>query len=105
MIIADETLTDNSFLSWYHYTESKKYLYIFISLELTRVNPDRNRFSINVELTSTFLLYRGLVITITEFEIFKNDDIEFITEFPYLLGHPVNNISSLTLKIPKNDFK
>ena len=29
--------------------------------ELTRVNPDRNIFSINVELTSTFLLYRGLV--------------------------------------------
>ena len=26
-----------------------------------RVNPDRNIFSINVELTSTFLLYRGLV--------------------------------------------
>jgi len=25
------------------------------------VNPDRNLFSINVELTSTFLLYRGLV--------------------------------------------
>ena len=32
-----------------------------IGLILTRVNPDRNIFSINVELTSTFLLYRGLV--------------------------------------------
>ena len=31
------------------------------SQELTRVNPDRNIFSINVGLTSTFLLYRGLV--------------------------------------------
>ena len=31
------------------------------SRELTRVKPDRNIFSINVELTSTFLLYRGLV--------------------------------------------
>ena len=31
------------------------------SQELTRVNPDRNIFSINLELTSTFLLYRGLV--------------------------------------------
>ena len=31
------------------------------SSELTRGNPDRNIFSINVELTSTFLLYRGLV--------------------------------------------
>ena len=31
------------------------------SQELTRVNPERNIFSINVELTSTFLLYRGLV--------------------------------------------
>ena len=31
------------------------------SQELTRVNPDRNIFSINVELASTFLLYRGLV--------------------------------------------
>ena len=31
------------------------------SQELTRVNSDRNIFSINVELTSTFLLYRGLV--------------------------------------------
>ena len=39
-------------------------LLIFVkkqSQELTRVNPDRNIFSINVELTSTFLLYRGLV--------------------------------------------
>ena len=36
-------------------------LMVIISLELTRVNPDRNIFSINVELTSTFLLYRGLV--------------------------------------------
>ena len=38
--------------------------FIFVkkqSQELTRVNPDRNIFSINVELTSTFLLYRGLV--------------------------------------------
>ena len=32
------------------------------SLKLTRVTPDRNIFSINVELTSTFLLYRGLVL-------------------------------------------
>ena len=31
------------------------------SQELTRVNPDQNIFSINVELTSAFLLYRGLV--------------------------------------------
>ena len=31
------------------------------SQELTRVKPDRNIFSINVELTSTFLLHRGLV--------------------------------------------
>ena len=36
-------------------------LMVIISLELTRVNTDRNIFSINVELTSTFLLYRGLV--------------------------------------------
>ena len=36
-------------------------LMVIISLELTRANPDRNIFSINVELTSTFLLYRGLV--------------------------------------------
>ena len=39
-------------------------LLIFVkkqSQELTRVNPDRNIFSINVELISTFLLYRGLV--------------------------------------------
>jgi len=27
---------------------------VFISLELTRVDPDRKIFSINVELTSTF---------------------------------------------------
>ena len=31
------------------------------SQELTRVNPDLNIFSINVELLSTLLLYRGLV--------------------------------------------
>ena len=41
---------------------------VILSLELTRVNPDRNIFSINVELTSTFLLYRVLSITITEFK-------------------------------------
>jgi len=42
--IAEETLTDYSFLSRYHYTKSKNYL---------------------------------------------KDDIEFVTEFPCLLGHPV----------------
>ena len=31
------------------------------SQELTRVNPDRNIFLINVEIKYTFLLYRGLV--------------------------------------------
>ena len=36
-------------------------LMVIISIELTRVNPDRNIFSINLELTSTFLLYRCLV--------------------------------------------
>jgi len=36
-------------------------LMVIISLELTRVNPNRDIFSINVELTSTFILYRGLV--------------------------------------------
>ena len=35
---------------------------VIISLELTRVNLDRNIFLINVVLTSTFLLYRGLVL-------------------------------------------
>ena len=33
----------------------------YFSLELTRVNQDRKILSINVELTSTFLPYRGLV--------------------------------------------
>ena len=42
--IADETLTDYSFLSRYHYSKSKNYL---------------------------------------------KDDIEFVTEFPWILGHPV----------------
>ena len=45
-------------------TAVKTLFLIFVkkqSQELTRVNPDRNIFSINVELTSTFLLYRGLV--------------------------------------------
>ena len=44
--------------------ELKKCFLIFVtekSQELTRVTPDRNIFSKNVELTSTFLLYRGLV--------------------------------------------
>ena len=42
------------------------FLFFFIDFDgyyivkLKRVNPDRNIFSINVELTSTFLLYRGL---------------------------------------------
>ena len=42
---------------------------VIISLELTRVNPDRNIFSINVELTSTFLLTEVWSITITKFKI------------------------------------
>ena len=45
--IADETLTDYSFLSMYHYTKSKNYL---------------------------------------------KDDIEFVTEFPCLLGHSLQYI-------------
>ena len=44
--IADETLTDYSFLSRYHYTKSKNYC---------------------------------------------KDDIEFVTEFPCFLGHPVES--------------
>ena len=36
-------------------------LMVITSLELTRDNPDRNIFSINVELTSNFLPYKGLV--------------------------------------------
>ena len=36
-------------------------LMVITSLELTRVNPDRNILSINVELTSTFFPYKGLV--------------------------------------------
>ena len=35
--------------------------HIIILLELTRVNQDQNIFSLNVDLTSTFLLYRGWV--------------------------------------------
>jgi len=48
---------------WYFtfFTFFLSILMVIISLELTRVNPDRNIFSINVELTYTFLLYRGLV--------------------------------------------
>ena len=42
-------------------------LMVIISLELTRVNPDRNIFSINVELTSTFYSTEVWSITITEF--------------------------------------
>ena len=36
-------------------------MYNLRKLNLECLNPDRNIFSINVELTSTFLLYRGLV--------------------------------------------
>ena len=36
-------------------------MYFLRKLNLECLNPDRNIFSINVELTSTFLLYRGLV--------------------------------------------
>ena len=41
-----------------------------VSQELTKVNPDRNLFSINVELTSTFFTLQTTEvwsITITEF--------------------------------------
>ena len=34
---------------------------VIILFKLTMVNPDRNIFLINVELTSTFLLYKGFV--------------------------------------------
>ena len=47
------------------YVSSNNLFLIFVkkqSQELTRVAPDRNIFSINVELTSTFLLFRGLVL-------------------------------------------
>ena len=44
-------------------------LIVLLSLELTRVNPDRNIFSINVELTSTFFYSTEVCsITITEFK-------------------------------------
>ena len=48
MNIADETITDYSFLSRYHYTKQR-------------------------------IIYK--------------DDIEFVTEFPCLLGHPVYQIN------------
>ena len=46
------------------FNNSKRLFLTFLAetiSKLTRVNPDRNIFSINVELTSTFLRYRGLV--------------------------------------------
>ena len=42
-------------------------LMVIISLELTRVNPARNIFSINVEVASTFYSTEVWSITITEF--------------------------------------
>ena len=45
-------LSSSDFLHFF-----KSILMVIISLELTRVNPDRNIFSINAELTSTFILY------------------------------------------------
>ena len=61
------------------------FIWMFIiSLELTRVNPDRNIFAMNVELTSTFLLYRGLVFP----------------QIPRLLNPPLplNNLNTINLK-------
>ena len=51
----------SQYFCFLHFLFFLSILMVIISLELTRVNPDRNIFSINVELTSTFLLYRGLV--------------------------------------------
>ena len=46
------TIEKNPFSNYKHW---------YLIQELRRVNPDRNIFSINVELTSTlFILYRGL---------------------------------------------
>ena len=44
-------------------------LMVIISLELTRLNPDRNIFSINVEEISFFYSTEVWSITITEFQI------------------------------------
>ena len=57
----------NFFLCIYQTLQFNFVVHLFLifvkkqSQERMRVNPDRNIFSINVELTSTFLLYRGLV--------------------------------------------
>ncbi len=53
--VANFLVVFNNFYIFFHL------FWWLLSLELTRVNPDRNIFSINVELTSPFLLYRGLV--------------------------------------------
>ena len=45
------------------------------SQELTRVNPDRNIFSINVKLTSTFYSTEVWFITITEFQSFCKEQV------------------------------
>ena len=56
---ADETLTDYSYLSRYHYNKSKNYI---------------------------------------------KDDIEFVTEFPCLLGHPVRYIKLWNRKTSLNNL-
>ena len=48
---------------------------VIISLELTKLNPDRNIFSINVELTSTFLtlpIFKFTIITLETIIIIIN---------------------------------
>jgi len=67
---------------------------VIISLELTRVNPDRNIFSINVELTSTFILYTGLVHHhhwILNLKKYKNIFYIFFTFFGFFSTLPIIN--------------
>ena len=80
--IADETLTDYSFLSRYHYTKSENYL--------KRRYRIRHWIPMFIGTPCTILLY-------------NKDDIEFFTEFPCCLGHPVS-VSRAWLGIIKTDI-
>ena len=65
---------------------------VIILLELqTRVNPDRNIFLINVELTSTFFLYKGLVHH-------KSPNLKFTVSF-FVGYHVLDNLQGYSQRM------
>ena len=72
------------------------YCNFFVLLSKTVCSPNINKQIVNIaDENPTDYSFLSLGSTILNKRIFLKDDIEFVTEFPCLLGHPVytNNIN------------